>query len=148
MGITLSMRLLGQLAHHLAFELIDALDLLGSEELVVLLVILLAQIEQLLAALHASLDGLFDLGIRHFGRVLALVTLMPWTQGPDFLLVFAEGLGETFGGGIVEGQFFGNVLGLLLGQFLTRDALTVLTLALCLGRDAAHGHHDGAECNG
>ena len=47
----------GQAAHRLLLQFVGSLNLLLGEELRVLLVVLLAQVENLLALLHAGLVG-------------------------------------------------------------------------------------------
>ena len=54
-----------QSVHRLALQLVCTLNLPLGEELRVLLVVLLAQVENLLTLLHAGLVGLLSLGLDH-----------------------------------------------------------------------------------
>ena len=62
---TLAVVMASQSAHYLLFQFVGTLYLLLGEELRVLLVVLLAQVENLLTLLHAGLVGLLSLGLDH-----------------------------------------------------------------------------------
>ena len=138
-------RTLLQPFHRLLLQLIDTLNLTGREELGVLLVVLLAQVENLAAALHAGLDDLVGLGIGHLSLLLGGFHLR--SQGSHLLLIVAECLDELLRGGVVEGQVVGDVLRLCLGQLLAAHALFITLFVLCLYGGGANGHHDGADCD-
>ena len=75
--------MLSKAPHHIFLNLIDPLYLLLGQELRILLVILLTDVENLLAHLETTLNILLTLGLRTF-----LIAANTRTQRPDFLLAF------------------------------------------------------------
>lgn len=70
------MSFLRESLHSLALQFIDALYLFWGKELTVALVVLLAQVKNLLATLHALFDGLLGFGrSRHALHPLGLFRL-------------------------------------------------------------------------
>jgi hypothetical protein len=88
-----------------AVKLVDALDLLGGEEIAKLLVVLLANGEELFASLEVVLDGTLGLGICSY----SLRCFVPRGERPDLLLLLGIELYEPAGGGFVEAELLGDV---------------------------------------
>ena len=89
-----------QAAHHLMFQFEGTFYLLLGKKLRVLLVVLLAQVENLLALLHASFVGLLSLGLS--GGV-GLMATNARSQCPHIVLVSLVGNYILLRGGIVKG---------------------------------------------
>ena len=122
-----------QVVNHLALQFIDLLDLALRQELAILSIVFLTQIEDLLAALEALLDGLLGL------LVVGGFGFLPWTKCPHLLLVGAERLDELLCGGLVESEFSSDVHRLFLCQLLAAHALL---LVLGCSRRAKYQHKD------
>ena len=78
-----------------AVKLVDALDLLGGEEIAELLIVLLADGEELFASLEVVLDSTLGFGI----RLCSLRCFVPRGERPDLLLLLGIELYEPAGGG-------------------------------------------------
>ena len=90
---------LRKLLHGLMLQLIDALYLLLGQKRIVLLVVLLAQVENLLTALHALFDGLLGFGI---GLRILVVLLQSRSECPNLFLVIKPGGEELLCGLLVK----------------------------------------------
>ena len=98
-----------------AVKLVDALDLLGGEEIAELLVVLLANGEELFTTLEVVLDGTLGLGICS----CSLRCFVPRGECPDLLLLLGIELYEPAGGGFVEAELLGDISSLDSAQALT-----------------------------
>jgi hypothetical protein len=98
-----------------AVKLVDALNLLGGEEIAKLLVVLLANGEELFTTLEVVLDGTLGLGICSY----SLRCFVPRGECPDLLLLLGIELYEPAGGGFVEAELLGDVSSLDSAQALT-----------------------------
>ena len=142
LAVLSSLAVLLKALHGLAFQFKGTLNLLRGQELAVAFVVLLPDVQNLLAALKTFLDGLVGLGIRHF-RLLLVV--QSGTERPYLLLVIAEGLNIFLGGGVVKSQLFCDMLGLGLGKLLPAHTLVVTVLVLSLNGCVARHHDDGSK---
>ncbi len=125
----------GKTLVHLAVYLIDAQYLLLREELAVLLVVLLADVEQLLAHGELVLYLLLALGVS-LGSLVGVLArsslrtaLRAWRHCfPHFLLVAHVDVGELFCRCLVQSQLLHHVAGLLLCQLLAGQTLALLAV--------------------
>lgn len=117
--------MLSKALHHIFLNLIDPLYLLLGRELRILFVILLTDVENLLAHLETTLYILFALGLRTF-----LIAANTRTQRPDFLLTRSIGFNKTSCGLLIESQVVRYMLRLLFSQLFARNALFLIR-SLC-----------------
>ena len=117
-GLAEGLSLTAELLDRTTVKLVDALDLLGGEEIVELLVVLLADGDELFASLEVVLDGTLGLGI----RLCSLRRFVPRGERPDLLLLLGIELYEPAGGGFVEAKLLGDVSRLDSAQALAGRA--------------------------
>ena len=117
-GLAEGLSLTAKLLDRTAVKLVDALDLLGGEEIAELLVVLLANGEELFASLEVVLDGTLGFGI----RLRSLRRFVPRGERPDLLLLLGIELYEPAGGGFVEAKLLGDVSRLDSAQALAGRA--------------------------
>ena len=107
--------------HHLAFKLIYALYLCLGKKLRILFIILLTNVEQLLALFKALLNGLFGLFLSS-----VIDAFMAWPQRPYFFLTLYIGVGKASrrSRGVVCVMFFGAVCAFTLSA----DSVMVIAM--------------------